>query len=377
MKKCLTVILLILSILSGIAFVYSCGDGGNKSDVSAEGYWIFHLMDEDASFEFFYSHLTVTQTGSNLTAEFSCDGSMPVGYGTADGNDINLTFDFGSDGMAVMAGSYDGSTFSGTFTSSFYNGQWYFEESVEIDCSASCDPISPEKFVDEDFTDLGKVREISLFRSGEGHDYSDFCESCRSMKHYFAPYSGYVFNDTIEIYSPVDGTITAINTEMHGDTGSGINKQVHIRSTDFMDYTFVLFHMDLTPEANSLGKAVQAGDLLGHAHMYNSSIPEYSHDFDIAVSVSTIYGQRYISYFEVMTDTLFADYEARGAVAATNFVITSSQRDAAPMTCDGETFTNTSSLNDWFVLDPKGAGANCVNSEECTSNSCSENICIP
>ena len=41
------------------------------------------------------------------------------------------------------------------------------------------------KFITHTYIDLSYIREISRFRSGEGHSYTDAVETCRSMKHYF------------------------------------------------------------------------------------------------------------------------------------------------------------------------------------------------
>ncbi len=41
------------------------------------------------------------------------------------------------------------------------------------------------RFVDTSYIDLDGLTRISLFRSHDGHDYSDGVETCRSMKHYF------------------------------------------------------------------------------------------------------------------------------------------------------------------------------------------------
>ena len=78
----------------------------------------------------------------------------------------------------------------------------------------SSDYIIP-KFANKDFVDIDKIMEISKFRSSTGHDYSDSFESNRSMKHYYYPYDKYKGDDnTIKIYSPVDGFINRTSLEM-------------------------------------------------------------------------------------------------------------------------------------------------------------------
>ena len=41
------------------------------------------------------------------------------------------------------------------------------------------------QIIDNDWINLDKIAQISKFRSGAGHDYSDDFERNRSMKHYF------------------------------------------------------------------------------------------------------------------------------------------------------------------------------------------------
>src|SRR5262245_37138361 len=68
------------------------------------------------------------------------------------------------------------------------------------------------QFITDNYIDLSLVRGISRFRSGEGHDYSDAAESCRSMKHYFrVPLDSSA--RSIAIQSPVTGAIVDVHAE--------------------------------------------------------------------------------------------------------------------------------------------------------------------
>jgi hypothetical protein len=82
--------------------------------------------------------------------------------------------------------------------------------------------------------DLSTIAQVSLFRSGVGHDYHDDFETCRSMKHYFLP-NATVDWSTIPIYSPVAGTIVRMRIEALGT-------QVLIRPAAFPAFVFILFH---------------------------------------------------------------------------------------------------------------------------------------
>jgi hypothetical protein len=193
------------------------------------------------------------------------------------------------------------------------------------------------RFVAIDYIESGKIVEISRFRSGEGHDYSDDFESCRSMKHYFLP-SNSVDWGSIQIRSPVAGEVTSLEQEQLGVGGT----QVRIKSTDFPAFYFILFHVQTNGQI-AVGNFVSAGQLLGtHVGTQTTS--------DIAVGVNTPTGWKLISYFNVMTDALFATYQSRGVTARNDLIISKQARDADPLTCDGETFQSPGNLLGWLTI---------------------------
>ncbi|MBI3872481.1 MAG: hypothetical protein HY304_05335 [candidate division Zixibacteria bacterium] len=71
---------------------------------------------------------------------------------------------------------------------------------------------------------------------------------------------------------------------------------------------------------------------------------------DMAVRVATPAGWRLISYFDVMTDSLFQSYLSRGVSSRNQLIITKAERDADSLTCDGETFTSDGHLENWISL---------------------------
>jgi len=174
-----------------------------------------------------------------------------------------------------------------------------------------------------DYIELGRISAISRFRSGVGHDYSDVFESCRSMKHYYFPREY-----PVRIFSPVDGVVDYVR-----DGGRGM--QIGIGSGDRV---FVLFHVALSIPL-AAGDSVTAGQELG-THIGSDT---YS---DIAVRED----DRYLSFFEVMDDTVFAAYQARGVASRTAMIITRAERDADPLSCSGETFASTGSIENWVDL---------------------------
>lgn len=335
-------------VVAAIGFVAA---GGDVHGPSMEGPWLLVLTRE--GIEDPPRHLTLTQDDTALAAEFTCQDELPLGDGTYDGHAFALAFDVDGE-VATFAGMRHGRTILGTFSlPEGDSGTFALERTrVLLDCAEACEPVAPIRFVETDFTDLDKVEEISLFRSAAGHDYSDGCESCRSMKHYYAPYEEHkASNGLIEVFSPVDGTVVSITAEGHGESPEGENKQVRIRSTAHPDHTFILFHVDLLADPIAIGDAVSAGEQVGTARLVYPDLEEVAHDFDVGVQVHSLFGDRYVSFIETLTDAAFAAYVARGAAARSDFVISDADRDADPLTCDDSTFTSTGSLPLWFPLD--------------------------
>ncbi|MCX6175049.1 MAG: hypothetical protein NTZ27_09885 [Ignavibacteriales bacterium] len=212
---------------------------------------------------------------------------------------------------------------------------------------ANPDPNTPEeadptiipKFVINDYIELSKISQISKFRSSAGHDYSDEIEHCRSMKHYYRP-SDYIDASTIKIYSPINGTVDRTIEEWAGT-------QVQIRSDQYPNYYFIIFHINLSSPLK-VGDKVIAGKQIGtHIGSQTSS--------DIAV-VHMIPNHPYnsirklISYFDVITDTLFQNYQQHGITSRNDIIISKEARDANPLNCNGEYFTTSETIEDWVVL---------------------------
>jgi hypothetical protein len=208
-------------------------------------------------------------------------------------------------------------------------------------CSGDSAPSGPDgggvsvpQFVDANYINLDKIYRISKFRSGVGHDYSDQFESCRSMKHYSQP-KGDLDWSSVEVFSPVTGTVTDVSEGWAGWA-------LEIGSQEQPDFTFILGHVNLTI-AVSVGDTVEAGQQVG------TNIGEVSTS-EIVVGITTSVGWRLISYFDVLTDAAFQEYQARGVGSREELVISEAQRDADPLTCDGEEFEDGGNLENWVYL---------------------------
>lgn len=323
-----------------VFLIVLCGGSSFARGMDYSGTYRCEIRGDANSTE--YIRIDQNETDATVFLSWDCPS-----LATVDDNVMTVTLD--TAGLMVLSFSQDGQPFSGTWEYYDISGtitgnkvddsewvQYYY------DIAANGVP----KFVGTDFTELEKIDRISRFRSGEGHDYSDCNESCRSMKHYYAPFDMYRENNNIEVYSPIDGVIENIQSE-----GSELeNKQIRIRATEQPAFIFIIFHTDLISPNIAVGTPVQAGQLLGHARMYYPDMNEYAGSFDIAVWVATPSGQRYVSYFETMTASLFDEYIARGARCRCDFIISQQERDADPLTCDGERFLDSGHLENWVNL---------------------------
>jgi hypothetical protein len=192
----------------------------------------------------------------------------------------------------------------------------------------------PVRFVAFDYIELDKIERISKFRSGFGHDYRDGAESCRSMKHYYQPLNNINWG-SIKIFSPVSGVVVRTFDEWAGT-------QLWIQPFAQQSYTIIIFHIALQ-KTLIVGDSVTAGAQIGY-HIGSQTMS------DIAVGWSQQNTWKLLSYFDVMTDSLFQHYQSRGVVARSDLIITRQARDADPLNCSGETFGTSGTLENWVIL---------------------------
>ena len=280
--------------------------------------------------------LSLNQTGSSVTFSIEQGGMTFTGTGTLDGRSVSLRTGEDPPNLTFLLDFAAGSTsFTGTYaytnTEQSTNGTITGSSSpwTTYDVATSGLPV----LIEADYINLGSIEWVSLFRSSSGHDFSDDFEVCRSMKHYFNPISTVDWS-AIQIYSPIEGTIVGWSHE--GDRGTAIT----IGSNAFPGVAVTVFHVTLSSPP-SIGDTVAAGDLLGTHHGSGGNS-------DIAVGIVTLDGYMLVSYFDVMSDDVFQDYEAYGASSRSDFIITAAERDLDPLTCDGEEFSSSGTLQKWF-----------------------------
>jgi hypothetical protein len=191
------------------------------------------------------------------------------------------------------------------------------------------------RFITHNYIELANITRISRFRSGEGHDYSDDVEKCRSMKHYFVPRFATMDTSTIPVYSPISGDVFRLRQEWAG-------VQIEIQSADYPAFRPILFHVNATIPLSE-GTKLAAGQRLG-THIGNQT------SSDVAIAVDSTRGLRFVSWFDAITDELMASYTARGIESRDAAIISQSARDASPLTCNGEAFVNGGTINNWLLL---------------------------
>ncbi len=220
------------------------------------------------------------------------------------------------------------------------------------------DPANPPVFVSHNFIDLDRIKRISKLRSGFGHDYSAGSEeydatrqSCRSMKHYLAPkgvqdsFGGAEDHSsswaTIRYFAPVDGELGEFRPgEVDGEYA------FELESSEYPSIKFRFHHVRLV-EGLYEGSVVTAGQHIGHIAMEEAygELGIVHRKFGMPGTVE--FSETYLSVFQVMTDELFAQYQARGVASRDQMIITRAARDASPVPCDN-------SEAGYFLAGPNG-----------------------
>lgn len=70
----------------------------------------------------------------------------------------------------------------------------------------------------------------------------------------------------------------------------------------------------------------------------------------IAVWAHTPGGDMLLSYFKVISSDIYNLYKQRGLFSREAAIISKADRDADPLTCQGEEIINTGNLSDWFYF---------------------------
>jgi len=210
--------------------------------------------------------------------------------------------------------------------------------------TSSVDPSDPPKIAVTNHIDLDPFNSITKLRAAYGHDYTSGdsehdpeWKSCRSMKHYFDAYTydqrssqDFGLYDTagdVKYYAPAAGELRDIQTNEFspGET----EYQFTIVSTEYPSMNFTFMHLELIEELRN-GGLVEAGQHIGYVVRPHGQ-------GEIVTWIDLGGGMiKNISFFDVMTDEVFAEYQTRGIESRSQMTITKEERDANPVACSSE-----------------------------------------
>jgi hypothetical protein len=154
-----------------------------------------------------------------------------------------------------------------------------------------------------------------------------------SQKHYFEAYAfaqrydgnfgSYNTRGNINFYAPADGDLIDIKPNQIAE---GTEYQFHLYSKEYPSIVFGFHHLDMLEPLRN-GGSVTAGQRLGTVIRNNGQT-------EIATWVLLGQGQlEYISFFDVMSDEVFAQYQARGIQSRSQMSIPAEERAANPIAC--------------------------------------------
>ena len=212
-------------------------------------------------------------------------------------------------------------------------------ESNQKAAQLNIDPTNPPKVATHNFIDLEPFIRITKIRSAYGHNYNygstdhdPTGKSCSSMKHYFDAYTdqqrwdssfgSYDTRGNVKFYSPVDGDLYGVVPK---EIEQGTEYQFYISPKESSQIIFTFHHVDLFDEFID-GGSVTSGQHLGYIMRPNGQ-------GEIAVAVSSSIRTEYISFFDVMTDEVFEEYQERGITSRSQMTIPRQEREENPIPC--------------------------------------------
>lgn len=198
------------------------------------------------------------------------------------------------------------------------------------------------KFLTHGVSNIANVVRVSKFRSGYGHSHTADFESCRTNKHYL---SGDPDLEVVPRYAPVSGTVHQIMQDGEEDL------QIYLVPDGHPEFVVRQEHIVLNDEIE-VGMHVDAGDHLGDWRADRAKSGPYSNAGEILVHMRTPDGTALVSFFNVMSDEVFARWAERGADFREDYIISKSVRDANANTCTEEFYDETVTVDggDWVWL---------------------------
>ncbi len=222
---------------------------------------------------------------------------------------------------------------------------------------------APAPVLAANFIDLDKIEKISKYRSCVGHTTvpQDMREMRRSMKHYFQVKPEYQRNQTVEIYSPYDGYVSVIRSDLQEE--HPLEGEIWIRPKNaglifappFGLWQFSVQHIDVR-EGLKRGSEVKAGEIIGYA-----ALSKERETFDIIYAKLAILPKKIDNWrgpfadldsvFNHTSQEVLAEFEERG-ISKEEIILQKEERDQDPCVYrdQGPYFENQEDEENWIAL---------------------------
>lgn len=190
------------------------------------------------------------------------------------------------------------------------------------------------------FVNLDKIKQISKFRSCQGHVVvpADQSETKRNMKHYFWQKVEYDnTNDNVEIYAPFDGYISGWRPSESNENNA--NLWISTFPLPFGRWSFSVDHIAILNDLKR-GDKVKAGQLIGYADFSgnHNSVDFIYARLKLPTTKIDNWQSPYAeldSIFNHMSDEVLTQYLKKGVVSKDQTIILKEDRDAKPCVYKG------------------------------------------
>lgn len=219
----------------------------------------------------------------------------------------------------------------------------------------------PPPQITANFVDLNKIEKISRYRSCTGHlVIPQNGESRSNMKHYFWVKNEFNKPNTVEIYAPYNGYVSALHKDQKENLEGEIwisPKKTFAMMPPFDMWNFSVQHIEIREDLK-LGSAIKAGELIGYAALSD----EKGDSFDIVYGKLGMppkkidnWSSPYFaldSAFNHMEESVFDLYKQKAIPSKEDLFVSKEKRDQSPCRYrgSGPYFIPQEGQDDWLEL---------------------------
>ncbi len=166
-------------------------------------------------------------------------------------------------------------------------------------------------FANHNIANLDRIEGISKIASICGHPpVPDDFNYAGKQKHYYFSRIEDALSHKPEIYAPFDCELIYYRTAMESGYQNG---GLYLRSLDVPSVIVAIEHIDVVPSIRE-GDTIKEGTLIGAS----ADLPFLYH-CDIYTYITTPRGVKKVSFIDILTDEVFAEYQNRGALDRAQF----------------------------------------------------------